>query len=51
MTDKDLAEIVTRALLAIVAGMRKRYNLPEYKNITIEVRENDTITPIVVQSE
>lgn len=50
MTDKDLAEIVTRALLAIVAGMRKRYNLPEYKNITIEVRENDTITPIVVQS-
>ena len=51
MTDKELAEIITRALLAIVAGVRKKYNLPEYKNITVEVRENDTITPIVLQSK
>lgn len=37
MTDKDLADIVCRALLAIVAGIRRKYGLPDYKGISIVV--------------
>jgi hypothetical protein len=41
MTDRELAEYVCRALLAVVAAIRKRYGLPEYKNISIIVIEKD----------
>lgn len=37
MTDKQLAELICRALLAIVAAIRKKYDLPEYKNIKIVI--------------
>jgi len=37
MSDKQLADLVCRALLAIVAAIRKRYNLPDYKGITVKV--------------
>ena len=46
MTDKQLAEIICRALLAIVAAIRKRYDLPVYKGITIEIRETDTVVGV-----
>lgn len=39
MSDKALAEIVVRALLAIVAAVRKRYGLPDYHNIAIVIQE------------
>ncbi len=39
MSDKTLADIICRALLAIVAAIRSKYGLPEYKNITIHVEE------------
>ena len=42
-TDKQLAEIVCRALLAIVAAIRKRYDLPAYRNIVLEIRDADTL--------
>ena len=44
MSDRQLAEIVCRALLAIVAAIRKRYGLPDYKGMTIEIKEQDTIS-------
>lgn len=43
--NKETADIVCRALLAIVAAIRKAYSLPEYHNITILVQENVTVTP------
>lgn len=43
MSDKQLADVVCRSLLAIVAGLRKKYELPEYHNIVIEIREGDSI--------
>ena len=51
MTDKELAEIVCRALLAIVAAIRKRYDLPVYKGITVEIREGDTIAGVTGYTE
>ena len=39
MSDKTLADIICRALLAIVSAIRKKYGLPEYGNITIHVEE------------
>ena len=39
MTDRELADIVCRALLAIVAALRRRYDLPAYQNIVIEITE------------
>ena len=39
MSDKQLAELICRALLAIVAAVRKKYDLPEYQNITILVMD------------
>ena len=47
MTDRQLAEIICRALLAIVAALRKRYDLPEYKGITVEIRESDNVTGVM----
>jgi len=37
MTDKTLADLVCRALLAIVVAIRKRYGLPDYKGITLKI--------------
>lgn len=39
MSDKTLADIVCRALLAIVSAIRKKYGLPEYGNITIHIED------------
>lgn len=43
MSDKELADIVCRALIAIVAAIRKRYGLQAYQNITVEIREGDNL--------
>jgi len=37
MSDKQLADLVCRALLAIVAAIRKRYGLPDYKGISLKI--------------
>jgi len=37
---KQTAEIICRALLAIVAAIRKEYGLPEYHNVTISLTDN-----------
>lgn len=42
--NKLTADIICRALPAIVAALRKEYRLPEYHNITIELHNNDTLT-------
>ena len=42
MSDKTLADIICRALLAIVAGIRKKYGLPDYHNIVIVIQEQPT---------
>ena len=39
MSDKALADIICRALIAIVVGIRKRYGLPDYHNIAIVIQE------------
>ena len=46
MSDKELADIICRALLAIVSGIRKRYGLPEYHNIVISVNDVQTLPPV-----
>jgi len=46
MNDKQLAEIICRALLAIVAALRKRYGLPVYKNVTLEIKDGDDVAGI-----
>jgi hypothetical protein len=35
MNDKDLADVVCRCLLALVAAIRKRYGLPTYHGVTV----------------
>jgi len=42
---KATIDIICRALLAIVAALRKEYNLPEYHNITISVNDSMTAPP------
>ena len=37
---KQTADIIIRALLAIVAALRKEHNLPEYHDIKILVIDN-----------
>ena len=37
---KETVEIICRALLAIVAALRKEYGLPEYHNVTISLNDN-----------
>lgn len=44
---KVTVEIICRALLAVVAALRKEYGLPEYKNIVIEIRDGDDIAGAV----
>ena len=51
MSDKQLAEIVCSALLAIVAAIRKKYDLPEYKGITILIKDSDSLAGISEYSE
>jgi len=46
MNDKQLAEIIVRSLLAIVAAIRKRYDLPAYHNVTISMTDTATPPPI-----
>ena len=41
MNDKQFADILCRALLAIVSALRKKYDLPTYKEITIQIVEYD----------
>lgn len=47
MSDKQLAEVVCSALLAIVAAIRKKYNLPSNNGVTIEIKENDDLAGII----
>jgi len=42
---KQTADIICRALLAIVAALRKEYGLPEYHGITINVSDSLTAPP------
>ena len=46
MTDKQLADVICRALLAIVAAIRKRYDLPTYKGMTVEIHESDSLAGV-----
>jgi len=36
---KITAEIICRALLAIVAAIRREYGLPDYHNVVVEIRD------------
>lgn len=38
---KLTADIICRALLAIVAALRKEYGLPTYRGVTIELHNDD----------
>ena len=38
--NKATVEIICRALLAIVAALRKEYGLPTYQNITISLSDS-----------
>jgi len=38
--NKQTIDIICRALLAIVAALRKEYGLPEYHNVTIQMSDN-----------
>jgi hypothetical protein len=38
--NKMTVDLICRALLAIVAALRKEYGLPEYHGITIQVLDN-----------
>ena len=46
---KATAEIICRALLAVVAAIRKEYDLPEYHHITIRVE--DTLVGVGYEQE
>lgn len=37
---KITADVICRALVAIIAALRKEYGLPEYKNVTISMTDN-----------
>jgi hypothetical protein len=43
MTDRELIDIITRSLLAIVIALRQKYGLPEYKNISIIVVDKSDV--------
>jgi hypothetical protein len=38
--NKQTADIIIRALLAIAAALRKEYGLPEYHNVTISLTDS-----------
>jgi hypothetical protein len=46
--DRELADLICRALLAIVAGIRKRYDLPVYQGIVVVIQEKQAETPLTV---
>ncbi len=50
MSDKELADVICRALLSIVSVLRKRYSLPNYQNIVIEIKEGDSIASPLVET-
>lgn len=41
MSDKQIADIICRALLMIVSAIRKRYGLPDYHNLVLFVPQED----------
>lgn len=45
MTDRDFADLLCRALLAIVAALRKKYDLPDYRGISVTLTSADNVTP------
>jgi hypothetical protein len=45
--NKTTVDLICRALLAIVAALRKEYNLPEYHGITIMVSDKDDVAGAV----
>lgn len=45
MNDKELADVICRALLAIVSAIRKKYDLPSYHGVTVVLQ---TEPPAVV---
>ena len=49
MTDREIADIVCRALLAIVAALRKRWNLPAYRDIVIVIADRPDDVRIVTK--
>lgn len=49
MNDKELAEIICRALLAIVAGIRRKYNLPDYRGVTLEIKDSPYSEPTITE--
>ena len=53
MSDRQLAEIVCRALIAIVVGIRKKYELPDYHNVVLVIQEQiDTSNlAVIVKTE
>jgi len=46
---KQTADIICRALLAIVAALRKEYGLPEYHDIVISIADN--VSGIITQTK
>jgi hypothetical protein len=46
---KQTADIICRALLAIVAVLRKEFDLPEYHNITIQIIDTYTETQDMIK--
>ena len=48
MSDKAVADVICRALLAIVAVIRKKYGLPEYHDIAIVIQEKESSNLSVV---
>jgi len=47
MPSRKRADVVALHLLAIVSAIRKKYDIPAYKNITVEIKEGDTIATAV----
>jgi hypothetical protein len=51
MSDKALADVICRALLAIVAAIRKKYGLPAYNNIAIILKEDNSNLSVIAKAE
>jgi len=43
--NKITVDIICRALLAIVAALRKEYELPAYHNVTVHLSDSTTQPP------
>lgn len=44
-----IADGVCRALLAVVALLRREFDLPDYRGITIEIKESPYTEPTTTQ--